>query len=345
MDGYKSVFKKVEAIFKVFVEKGLTPVRSITKDLVSITNDNRVDVLCVFCASNSEEIPVLQKKIIIPRETRGSTARYWNYGNLKTHLNRHFKQMIDSTKLIESMPLAFEPSKNDQLQNESPPHDKINELFDLISAQNSSLIATNEEFNEDQRVMNFTRNNRLGIVKVVNISPDGNCLFSACVHQLYRVKVNSDDHKMIAIQLRERVCSYITNNFSRFQRTIKLRMKHENPDESDASIEIKITSFVEDFLSKSKFWGGTESLVAIGEIFEANIIIFIENGHCYFANGRNDDYKRFIFLAYRRFAGKDGAYNHYDSVSEIYQQELYDCASNLCGIGFGENDVETVILE
>lgn len=334
-NAFETVFKKVKAIFNVFVKDGLTPVRGIKNDLVSISNDIRAEVVCIFCAANDQaDIPELQKTIVVPCETRRSASnRYWNYGNLKAHLKRHVQQMTAAKELIDAMPVVIDESEHEK-------QTAVHELLKSISAQNSNLIATNREFKEHESVMAFF-NDQLGVVKVVSIAPDGNCLFAACVHQLYRVKLNSDDHKTITAELRGRVCSHIKNNFNRFQRTIKLRVMEEIANESSENIEMRSKSFVDEFLSKSNFWGGSESLVAISEIFQANIIIFRENGSCYFANGHNSAYIRVLFLAYRRFGS---AYNHYDSVSEIYQQELENCASHLCKSS-DNNHTETVLLD
>lgn len=334
-NSFEAVSKKVKAIFDVFVKEGLTPVREMRNDLVSISNDIRAEVVCIFCAANDQDIPQLQKTIVVPCETRRSASkRYWNYGNLRVHLKRHVKQMTAAKELIDSMPVVIDLDGPERL------HEKQTALLNSISAQNSNLIATTSEFNEQESVMAFF-NDQLGVVKVVSISPDGNCLFAACVHQLYRVKLNSDDHKKIAAELRGRVCSHIKNNFNRFQRTIKLRVTEEIPNMSSENIEMRSKSFVDEFLSKFNFWGGSESLIAISEIFEANIIIFRENGSCYFANGHNSAYNRVLFLAYRRIGS---AYNHYDSVSEIYQQELYPCVSYLCKRP-DNNHTESIVLD
>lgn len=87
---------------------GLTPVREIKNDLVSISSDIRAEVVCIFCAANDQaDIPELQKTIVVPCETRRSASnRYWNYGKMKTHLKRHVQQMTAAKELIDAMPVV-----------------------------------------------------------------------------------------------------------------------------------------------------------------------------------------------------------------------------------------------
>lgn len=359
---YKNdVFAKVESIFNVFVAKGLTPVRSITSDLIEIINRGasgiRAEVLCIFCACNIQNSQALQKKINVQSEVRGPNTHYWNYANLKKHIEKvHMKGVVrsdDVQSYIQSLPVIFETENVNNLpsvectQAESQGNVKIvtpstftqKELYDSFSAQISSMMETIKSNNEEQKVMTFKRaaNNRYGTLKIVKMPPDGNCLFFACVHQLYNIKVDSEQHKMLTSQLRGEVCQYIRSNFAYFERVIKLRLQDEKPGDFAVTQE-KYETFMED-LSKSGFWGGEESLIAIAKIFSANIVVFNERGPYYLATGYNKDYPRSLFLAYRESMAFSGKRNHYDSICEIDNIVLSNCASDLCSKDFDKSEV------
>lgn len=189
------------------------------------------------------------------------------------------------------------------------------------------MIKTTAEHNEQQKVMTFKReaNNRYGTLKVIKMPADGNCLFAACVNQLYRIKSETNQHKELVNKLRHDVCQYINEKISPFNHIIELRLKDEHPNHSIASIHKMHDNCVKQ-LERSGFWGGTESLIAISELYIANIVVFRENGPYNFATKYDEENKRTLFLAYRNISGK---MSHYDSVSHIDNIVLSNCAVDL----------------
>lgn len=385
IDMSSEVFAKVKPMLEKYAENGpLLPVRAMSKELIKIVNFGagiRADVLCVFCTGNDQDVEALQKRIAVQCEIRG-TKRYWNYSNLNSHLKRHIKNMkmstdsqlldeiADNNSASECIEIALSKSEEDLLSNlissesnDSQPPEIIqqnqnetvhlvpnskNLLYDQFSAQNLNLIETNMMNNEQQKVMVFKRyvDQRLGTVKVVRISGDGDCLFGACAHQLYRAKIDSDEHKNLVSELRQKVCEHINDNFGQFERVIKLRILEELEGKviPASSIDEACKDFVEKGLSKPGFWGGSESCRAISAIFRANIVVFVENGPYYFATGFNREYERIIFLAYRKLNRKDANEepDHYDSVSEIEQNVMYNCAGDL--FNASANNTNAIIL-
>lgn len=355
------VLKKVEAMIESFIQKGLNvPIESAPNDIVTIINNGssiRADVVCVFCILSDDDGKIdnaSRKTITIPYESRGSSTSYWNFGNLKKHFNRHAlkkgicKRSIDD--LESSVPYS-EPktSTNDCQQNEQrqPSNEckiveRINDndplthtgdskqkVFNAFAAQNLSVMETVMLNAEEPRIMTFKLGNRFHTVKVISIAKDGNCLYGACAHQLYRVAGGSEEHNKMANELRSKVAKHILENLPRYMRVLTLRMEEEkhivlgDADDVDAAVDVEVCKdFVLNHVAKPGCWGGSESLMAIDEIFNANIIIFLENDSYYCANKFDEAHDRVLFLAYRNR-------NHYDSVCEINASVLYHCACDM----------------
>lgn len=88
-------------------------------------------------------------------------------------------------------------------------------------------------------------------------------------------------------------------------------------------------------LSKSNYWGGSETLLSISELFIANIVVFDENGPYSFATGFNEERRRVLFLAYRNA-------NHYDSICYLDNYVINSCTNNLAKVAASLKNEETV---
>lgn len=221
-------------------------------------------------------------------------------------------QQREESKIVERVREQIDESTS---QNSSPK--KI--LFDKFAAQNLNVMETVMLSGETTKVMVFKRSNLCDTVKVVPIAQDGNCLFRAAAHQLYRIETGSKDHDKLTADLRSKVVKHMLENLPRFERVIRLRLEDENHCAVDAGACEK---FISDYIAKPGNWDGSESMMAIGELYSANIVIFKENELYYFATGFNETYDQVLFLAYRNR-------NHYDSVCEISENVLYNCSCDL----------------
>lgn len=211
------------------------------------------------------------------------------------------------------------------------------QLYDRFSSQISSLAGTCS--NEQQKIMMFKREatNRYGTVKIVSTLPDGNCLFAACIHQLYTVEVGSDAHKDLTSGLRHEISEYIKVNLPYFEHVIKQRIQNDTVYLAERNCTWN--NFVE-HLSSPGFWGGSESLLAISKIYSANIVVFDENGPYYFATPYHEEHTRTVFLAYREyFDSGERTRKHYDSICEISNIVLSNCSVDLCSKGLNESVV------
>lgn len=113
------------------------------------------------------------------------------------------------------------------------------------------------------------------------IPADGNCLFSAIVHQKYMLQVDTDEFKKSLANLPSEVITHIKQNLQRYQRTISGRVYAHGCDNEKVGIQNNsenLTNFLDDYLFKNGTWAGLETIQAVSEIFKTNVIIFNEWG-------------------------------------------------------------------
>lgn len=202
-------------------------------------------------------------------------------------------------------------------------------LYRQFSAQNELLLAATLRNDEHKKFMPLEIDKRCMNINTVDIDGDGNCFFSAVIHQLQCVKINSDYHKTQTVELRKQAVTHIKNHFNNYKQALKLRLNCKTEE-----VEELGRKFVAEKLSKNGFWADTESFIAVANIFKVNILVFEEKGPFYFAPCYNSDYNRTIFLAYRRFGTKGNEKkelkcNHYDSVCGIDENLLNKCVTDL----------------
>lgn len=318
-------------------------------DLDSIIKENAVDVRikkgvgvygsvrCAICDVNG-------KKNNKPKRVHFSTNSKWPcwvLANFKKHLtnvhNLQYNEICKSKqeqKLEEieyvpvnssntsiheddSVQIVCEDGKIFEADSEWNDDIEIN-MFAQLSVQINLVLAATLQYSEEQESMTFFIDDIDHNLEVAIFKADGNCLFSSISHQLYRLNTNSKAHTTKTAELRARTVRYILepDNFPNFayqlQNCVFEIMKKE--DIKDMATECKL--YVKLVLAKKGQWGGAESIKAISEIEEVNIIIFNENGPCYMLSNVNKKYQRSIAIAYR-LASMGETRNHYDSVCDI----------------------------
>lgn len=227
-------------------------------------------------------------------------------------------------------------NKNNNILTATDDREKNEKLiYKQICDQNIKMSEATISHNEAEKNMSFSFNsNSTGTIKVAAIKKDGDCLFGALAHQLFFHKLNSKPHKISNKELRADVVEYIQANVGAFERYIKGRL-YEMSDESKEANSSEF--FLSNYLARPGFWGGMESLKAVSEIFNVNILIFNENGAFHSVNDLNFEHGRSVAIAFRNSAGqqkKKKMYNnidrnHYDSVTKISQADIYKCAREL----------------
>lgn len=117
------------------------------------------------------------------------------------------------------------------------------------------------------------------MVWVTKIAPDGNCLFGAICNQIFKLDVRSRQHSEKVRGLRCEVVNYLRANSreTRVKNCIICRISEDLPQFSGQDYPSQVIAFT-DFLSKDGNWGGEETVMAVSNIFKANITIYFERG-------------------------------------------------------------------
>lgn len=357
----KTLFKQfIDGGLKVVI-----PISKDIIKVVTAGKTLRGDVLCVFCVCNKNEIT--QKNIAVQYDIRiGANwntsnlkkhlLRHWkdlddgkssdttdapdssiviaSSDNVRTvhdlsesmdyDLNEETK--LDTQSLDMSC-LEFECTSSGTIDTGA--NDTKTIIYNQICTQNLNLLEATISNNERKKKMVIKRNSFSEPVNihVINTTGDGDCLFSAFVHQLFLEKINSIRFKELTHDLRNNVVAHILNHFDTFKDEIKTRLE----DEKNESFEDKdCLSFVKSELSQRGIWGGGETISAVQQLYKTNVIIFCENSTYYYCYGFNPKYDRTVFLAFRgnNYNNKT-QYDHYDSVCEINNDLLYDSSCDL----------------
>jgi hypothetical protein len=126
---------------------------------------------------------------------------------------------------------------------------------------------------------------------VVQMPGDGDCLFSALLHQLRGVQLEAPDHEQQVLELRREVVAYIRqqlqlDDLHRFdewtlsiQNSIDQDMGHNLPAVLDGEYH-DLDQRQEQFLTQledGRAWGGAETLRAVAEMQGVNIVLHYEH--------------------------------------------------------------------
>lgn len=287
------------------------------------------------------------KKYSTPRKRKGAH---------KT--SKEVTQAIETSKAIDMSQLGcsieiveFEEIENEDKENASlilvsdqniereknMKNDSPDDLFTQLSSQVTKVHQTVLTKSEKQNDMNFVLGNTTRKIKVTPIPADGNCLFGSLAHQLWLHKIDSDEHKNAIKQLRSNVVEHILNkqNFARFEhqlhdRVYSIKEKAKKLKEI-TNISTECQLFVRHALSKDKTWGGSETLLAVSDLYSTNVVVFTENGNCLKIKNQDRNYEHTIAVAYRSAYNEEGEpiHNHYDSVYDINSDDIYCVAHYL----------------
>lgn len=175
------------------------------------------------------------------------------------------------------------------------------------------------------------KNDKVRYLSVVCTVPDGNCLFSALIHQLFGDPIGSKEHVNKTNKLRAAVVAHILipDNFPLFQYNLQDHVfEIEKKKKSEISdLGEKCKGYVRDILSKPGEWGGVETIKAVSNMYKTNVAIFNENGFCYIIKSGDTNFNRTIMIAYRSIA-KNGTLNHYDSVADMDPDDILASANS-----------------
>lgn len=88
--------------------------------------------------------------------------------------------------------------------------------------------------------------------------------------------------------LSKNVVGEINEHFETYKQAIKSQFISDNKQSSDEAIK----DFISSELSQEGFWGGSETILAVSNMYRANIVVFLEGNEVYFATGFNPEYER-----------------------------------------------------
>lgn len=188
---------------------------------------------------------------------------------------------FESSTCIE---LQIEPSDRTECASIEDLETKI---YEQISKQSIKMIEISLQNKENVEAMDLIHSDKTYNLNVVTISPDGNCLIGAMVHQIVGHKLLSKEHELAVIRLRVDVVKFLNDNLKRFEFELKNRIYNmkEKQIQKGVKRKVKIENFEEeakkflcDYLSKDAFWCGSETIKAVSLMHNVNILTIQENG-------------------------------------------------------------------
>lgn len=151
----------------------------------------------------------------------------------------------------------------------------------------------------------------VGTCIALSIKPDGNCLFSATAHQLYGHDINSLARISAASSIRRDVVLYLRSHrfFHRIRSALEERVLSEFPEKPCPCSDDQFDRLLQ-HLSCEGVWGGTESLIAISEIYKRDIRTIWEHGPTSVISPTSVAINAPLTLVYRKHGDR---WIHYDS--------------------------------
>lgn len=225
---------------------------------------------------------------------------------------------------LTSMPTTPIPA---QLNNNMRSMEDL--LYHQICEQSLRLLQATMMHKIKKYTMKYAVQGEDRKLKVMRIDKDGSCLFSSISQQMSCCKPNTDDHRESSNDLRGETIAHMRSNLKSVMFAIKGRILEDREAEGDDRKTVDETDcldFINKQLSQSDCWGGAESMQAISLIHKVNIMVFNESDRFYFPVGFKPDYAKTVMIAYRFAGSSKKIRNHYDSVAEIDQKDLLDCA-------------------
>lgn len=202
-------------------------------------------------------------------------------------------------------------------------------IIEQMSQQNIHLSKSIKSQGLTTEDMVFKLNDKSRIVEVIPMDKDGDCMFSSLTHQIHCYKIGSRQYTAAVANMRKDTVAHIRRNFTSFKFQMHGRLFQErdkNQFDLSDDMDADALDFLDSHLSKSGVWAGAESIKAVSEIHQVNILMFDEESKCWFPFDFKSEYERTVAIAYR--LGQD-KYYHYDTISCVGQHVLYECAVNL----------------
>lgn len=266
-------------------------------------------------------------------------------------INHSDDQHDEKFALEKNFTIEFVDVPVDQSSSKS---NNENILFQQVSTQIRKMFeATVSNEDDTEKVFyNLLEPDSL-CLNVALIPKDGDCLFRSIVHQLHCQKIRSDEQYNATQCLRRSVVEHITKNYSRYEPALKNRVYELKPLDEIANMDKERKHILKNCLPRRSYWGGFETLMAVTEMYNVNILVFNEHGVCYFINGFNQAFTRTLLLAYRlkntdsndeSENENDELRNHYDSICDLPSADIWIVLQFLSDTLVKQNSMNDVTL-
>lgn len=239
---------------------------------------------------------------------------------------------MDINSSMRSLEGAFTEMSTNSKENHAGMDIKSYEdvIFDQLSVQSTRMTKSTTR-NQDKLLTNSFGVRQAKVkqekaIKFCKMAGNGDCFFLAVSHQLYNVKAGTEEHTQIAHSLRESVVNYIKQDeqFLNFLHDLKTRVGTDH-NATDIEIKAECMNFL-DKLSKTGTWAGMESIRAISEMRNVNIVVMNDDGTSYLPNHFNPEANRTIMILFGTTNKKPAKTNmerdHYDSIVTVTSKKI-----------------------
>lgn len=209
-------------------------------------------------------------------------------------------------------------------------------IYGQLETQTMKMTKCTERNNENVLTNNFGfRQAKLKQEKAIRfckMDSNGDCFFLATAHQLYKAKVGSGEHIQQAIQLRTEVVKHIKENFSSFFHDLKSRIDIAR-NATDSEIKTACLQFLDGKLCKPGTWAGMESIKAISDMKNVNIVVMNDDGTSHLPNHLKPEaimtLQLFFGTATKKVAKTNKERVHYDSIVAIHSNRISSMAREI----------------
>lgn len=372
-----SLFSKVMDYMRIYKVNEIVDLENVPESIVSVSTQNESihgHVYCIICQNDSTK-RISKPKRVSYNVKNGSwissnlSTHLQVVHKLKptplTHKNAATKKSAtqnknapnkrpQSSSSVDSVcteSVIIEENASEAGMNKRPKLENLNNAvcsntqqiwYDQISKQVTAMSRTAHKNCEQQTDMQFfidaTDSNSLSTIKVVNSSPDGNCMLSSSAHQISHHKMNSSQLKTVYKKMRADAVKHIKENYASFQHAIRghvydiqdEKKRVQGEEQNAADIDKECLFFLNQCLPQNRCWTGTETMTALSIVYEVNIVVINENGPINLPSSSDKIYAKTILLAYRLDQSTtELRRNHYDSVTDIPSDVVYSIAETL----------------
>lgn len=148
-----------------------------------------------------------------------------------------------------------------------------------------------------------------GILRILPIPGDGDCLFSALSHQIWGSFPGSPELDVHVRTLRALTVRYYEERLLEWTDQLYAQAVVIFPELTNHMTVVQLVHHYLQCLRQAGFWGGEESIVAIASSFGYQVKVFRENSSSIIINPEG---ATGLQIVHRMSA--DGEYRHYDSV-------------------------------